>query len=89
MKASSASSLPKGKREFDLFFDLNIAQRRGRTVSVHFRCPDIAQRRRGLIVPVLGIYARGETCSGCPQRIKTLWDKSRALVPTPTERSIQ
>jgi len=53
MKASPTSSLPKGKREFDLFFGLNIAQSRGRTVSVHFSCLDIAQRRGGLITPVL------------------------------------
>jgi len=48
MKAPPASSLPKGKIEFDLFFGLNIAQRRGRTISVHFWCLDIAQRRGDL-----------------------------------------
>jgi len=53
MKASPASSLPKGKREFGLFFGLSIAQRRGRTIFVHFWCLDIAQWCGGLIRPVL------------------------------------
>ena len=49
---------------------------------------NIARGRGGLILPVLGVYARGETYSGCPQRCLNTWDKSRALGPTPMERPI-
>ena len=30
---------------------------------------NIARGRGGLILPVLGVYARGETYSRCPQRV--------------------
>ena len=116
MKASPSSSLPKGKGGFDLFYGLNIAQRRkgcicsprastslkgkggiylfifGASMSLEgeedlsvlslvpqrrsrarrtylFYGLNITRGRGGLILPALDVHARGETCSGCPQRV--------------------
>jgi len=48
MKASPASSLPKGKEGFDLFHGLNLARRRGRTISVHPWCLTSLKGAEGL-----------------------------------------
>jgi len=75
MKASPASSLPKGKGGFDLFYGLNIAskaqraylfiwgldvaQGRGRTLSVRLWCLNIARRRGRLICSMASTSLEG------------------------------
>jgi len=67
MKASPASSLPKGKEGFGLYRGLNIVQRRGRTIFVPLWCLSVSRGRGGLISLVLGVYTQEGTCSGCLQ----------------------
>jgi len=87
MKASLALPSPKKAKEGLISRTLGAYHQGSR--SYIFSCPDIAQGRGGLIF----------TCTGCPRSGgDLLWvssaypctlDKSRALVPTPMERSIR
>ena len=78
-KASLALSSLKMKRVSSSFGTRHCSRR-----AYRFFCGlDVARGRGGLISPVLGVHARGGTCSGYPQRILTLGTKIALWCPRP------